>query len=107
MRTDGSVIETNWLERLGWMIAAAAVSGFGAWLWASFKKVDKTVHEVDMRRIEEAINHRFQEFEFHVVEPIRKRNSQFEQKFETLNEKLDKVSETLVEIRTELKVKGK
>lgn len=106
MRTGESVIEnqSNWLERIGWMIAAALASGLGAWLWASFKKVDKASHEKDMQRLQDAIEHRFNEFELRVVEPIRKRNSQFEQKFETVQRELSEMKELLIEIRTQLKV---
>lgn len=108
MRTDGTrVIEQGWMERLGWMLAAAIASGFGAWLWASFRKVDRTVHEKDMELIEKRFERRFDEFELRVVEPIRKRNSQFEQKFEVLNEKLDDMRDTLTAIRTKLETAGK
>lgn len=101
---ETSAMEQNWLERIGWMLAAAIASGFGVWLWASFKKVDKLVHEKDLQRLEENFNHRFAEFEFRVIDPIKKRNSQFEAKFDTLNKKLDEMNETLIEIRTQLKV---
>ena len=108
MQTTGeAVIEANWLERLGWILAASVASGFGAWLWASFKKVDKATHREEMERLEKAIDHRFDEFEYRVVEPIRKRNSQFEQKFDAMNEKLDKITESLAVIRTKLEVSGK
>lgn len=101
---ETAVVEANWLERIGWMLAAGFASGFGVWLWASFKKVDKLVHEKDLQRLEENFNHRFAEFEFRVIEPIKKRNSQFEQKFDTLNKKLDEMNETLIVIRTQLEV---
>lgn len=106
MRTGDSVVETGWMERLGWMLAAASISGFGAWLWASFRKVDRSAYERDLELIEKRFEHRFDEFEHRVVEPIRKRNSQFEQKFEALNEKLDDMRDTLTAIRTKLETAG-
>ena len=101
------VIEQNWLERIGWLLAAAIFSGFSVWIWASFRKVDKAAHEKDLQRLEEAFDHRFSEFELRVVEPIRKRNSQFEQKIEAVQAELAKMNGLLIEIRTKLEVAGK
>lgn len=101
------VIEQNWLERIGWLLAAAIFSGFGVWVWGSFRKVDKTTHEKDLQRLEQAIDHRFDEFELRVVEPIRKRNSQFEQKFEAVQAELAKMNGLLIEIRTKLEVSSR
>ncbi len=107
MKSGEVVIDNGWLERLGWLLAASAISGFGAWLWASFRKVDKAAHEKDMERIEKQIEHRFDEFELRVVEPIRKRNSQFEMKLDEVSKKLGTMNDLLIKINTKLEVQGK
>lgn len=103
MQTGEQVIEPTWLERLGWMLAAAAVSGFGAWLWASFRKADKT----DIAAIRQEIEKRFSEFELRVVEPIRRQNSQFERRVETIHNDIAEVKSLLIELRTKMEMHGK